>query len=267
MKMKFAFLCTAIAEMTVAFHAHSGILAGPILNPANGHEYYLLTPNTWVASETEAERMGGTLAIVSSAGAQEWVFSTFASYGGINRSLWIGLHRTSLGGPFAWMTGTKLDYANWAAGQPDNGGGVENAVQLYAPGSAWPGFWNDVPELWNSVDNKPSGVVEVSGKSMAPSLGEVEKSLIGVWYQSGDEDRPCWIAGAENMLFADPSWYWQSRLMWTKEGFLFASNWREHGELVKDKIVWSSGSWWSRQPAAYRNEANPPPKEPARTGK
>jgi hypothetical protein len=75
------------------------------------------------------------------------------------------------------------------------------------------------------------------------------------------------MSNNENMLFADPSWYWQSRLMWTKEGFLFASNWREHGELVKDKIVWSSGSWWSRRPAAYRDEANPPVKAAAHTGK
>jgi hypothetical protein len=258
MKMKMACLGLAVAEMALAVRVQAGIVAGPIINPANGHEYYLLTPNTWLASEMEAERMGGTLAIVKNADAQEWVFSTFASFGGTNRHLWIGLHRTSPGGPFAWMTETKLDYVNWGGGQPDNAGGVENAVHMFATGSSCPGKWNDVPETWKSADNVPlAGVVEVSGKSKVESLGEVEKSLIGVWYQSGDEERPCWIVATENMLFANPSWYWQSRLMWTKEGFLFASNWRVHGEVVKDKIVWSSGDWWSRHPAAYRTGVTP----------
>ena len=37
----------------------SGILLGPVTNPANGHSYYLLTQNTWTASEAEAVALGG----------------------------------------------------------------------------------------------------------------------------------------------------------------------------------------------------------------
>jgi hypothetical protein len=66
------------------------ILSGPIVNPTNGHEYYLLDQASWTASEAEAEAMGGTLAIIRNAAEQGWVFSKFGSGDGVNHSLWIG---------------------------------------------------------------------------------------------------------------------------------------------------------------------------------
>src|SRR5215510_2160621 len=72
-------------------NAHAGIIAGPITNSDNGNEYYLLTPNTWTASEAEAESLGGTLAVIRNSKDQEWIFSTFGGYGSVrNRNLWIG---------------------------------------------------------------------------------------------------------------------------------------------------------------------------------
>jgi hypothetical protein len=29
---------------------------------------------------------------------------------------------------------------------------------------------------------------------------------------------------------------------------------RQYGEIAKDKILWSNGTWWSRQPAKYAAE-------------
>ena len=56
----------------------AAIIVGPITNPANGHDYYLLTPNTWSASEAEAENLGGTLAIIRDKNEQDWVFPSLA---------------------------------------------------------------------------------------------------------------------------------------------------------------------------------------------
>ena len=39
--------------------ARAAVLAGPITNAANGHLYYLLSANTWTASEAEAVGLGG----------------------------------------------------------------------------------------------------------------------------------------------------------------------------------------------------------------
>src|SRR5271167_4592462 len=105
------FFALASALVFVSFQSRADVIAGPITNPANGHDYYLLSPNTWIMSEAEAESIGGTLAIIKNADDQKWVFSTFSTYDGVNQSdIWIGLHRIKPGGSFAWVTGAKLSY-------------------------------------------------------------------------------------------------------------------------------------------------------------
>jgi hypothetical protein len=238
---------TTISRVTAALllavlPTRAGIIAGPITNPGNGHDYYLLTPDTWNTSEAEAEGLGGTLAIINNAAEQEWVYSKFGTYGGTDRDLWIGLHRQREGGPFVWVSGAKLDYLKWEGGQPDNAGGVENCVEISQAGHR--GAWNDANE--NQIRN---GVVEVPGSSNEKPLTKKEKALIGTWYASGDRDHPCWIAGTENRLFQIYDGR-AMRLMFTVEGPLFLAN-GIRGEIVKDKILWNNGTWWSRRPSEF----------------
>ena len=249
--MKIPILSLSVAVILfVKFHADAGVVAGPITNPSNGHEYYLLSPNSWTESETEAENLGGTLAIIRNADEQQWVFSTFGSYAGTNRNLWIGLHRRWQGGPFAWVTGEKIDYVNWAAGNPDNFGGVESCVLMYQPKDVQPGKWNDFSDT-GRMNDPICGVVEVQGKASEKALTGAEKSLIGTWYEHGDSDLPCWIAGTGNMIFAIDHDRNTSRLISISKRTIFAVNWRQHAEVLKDQILWSEGNWWSREPMEY----------------
>jgi len=249
MKTTFAICSAAILLFAATIRVKAAIIAGPITNPANGHEYYLLTPNTWSASEAEAEQLGGTLVVINDAAEEEWVFSRFSAYGGTNRNLWIGLRRQWPAGPFAWVTDEKVDYVNWENGQPDNAGGVENCAEV------WPaehrGSWNDASEGMSRY-----GVVEVPGKSNEKALTEQEKSLIGTWYDNGDPDQPCWIAATDNLLFAVDQNKDASRAVCTSEGLLFSPKWKQHAEIVKGKILWSRGNWWSRKPAEYKTAAS-----------
>src|ERR1017187_5437640 len=87
MKTTIALCGAALVSFAAIFHIRADIIAGPITNPANGHDYYLLTPNTWTASEAEAENLGGTLVVINNAAEEEWVFSKFGAYGGTNRNL------------------------------------------------------------------------------------------------------------------------------------------------------------------------------------
>lgn len=221
------------------FNSNAKIVAGPIVNPTNGHEYYLLDQNSWTASEAEAETMGGTLATIRNAAEQEWVFSKFGSADGKNRSLWLGLHKNHSGAPFAWMTGEPVNYLNWDSGQPDNAGGMENFVQIL-PG----GKWNDNTDTANPI----FAVVEVPGKSNPKSLTEKERALVGTWYVSGKADHPCHLTATENQLFGINDNF-ASRLIYTPDGQLFSSSWRVFGEISGDKILWGNGTWWSRKPA------------------
>jgi hypothetical protein len=252
-------ICSAAVLLFAAVHARADILTGPITNPANGHEYYLLTPDTWTTSEAEAERLGGTLAIVQNAAEQEWIFSTFGAYGGTNHSLWIGLRRQWPGGPFAWATDAKVGYLNWDNAQPDNADNCEDCVEIYSPlaGKA-AGRWNDARNNRKEDDSPICGVVEVPGKSDEKALTEQEKPLVGAWYNNGDPAQPCWIAGTDSRLFAVDQNNSASRAIYTTEGLLFFPNWKQHAEIIKDRILWSRGNWWSRQPVGYKTgEASP----------
>jgi hypothetical protein len=253
-------LTISAAALFISLQARADIIAGPITNPSNGHDYYLLSANMWTESEREAENLGGTLAIVRSAAENEWIFSTFSSLGGTNRTLWIGLYRGGPNRSLMWVTGEKSDYSNWAGGQPDDAGGRETYVFMASANHPWSfpsGAWNDFPDYQLVDGSLPFGVVEVPGKADEESLTDKEKALIGTWYHNGNEREPCWIAGTENKLFAiSYNQATQSRIILTGSGFIFAARWRENGkgEILEDKILWSDGTWWSRTPMNY--EAN-----------
>jgi hypothetical protein len=254
MKTITASLCFAALCLST-FIAHAEIIAGPITNPANGHDYYLLAPKSWTESEAEAESLGGTLAIIKNVGEQEWVFSTFGAYGGINRNLWIGLHRVGPQRSLEWVMGQKPDYANWGGGQPDDAGGVEGFVFMASADKPWgipAGAWCDIADRGNG-GVQLCGVVEVPGKSNKKSLSREERELIGTWYESGNADRPAWIVGTENQIFLIAYDRHAARLVLTPEGFIFNAD-RLNGEILKGKILWSNGTWWSRTPSKYSAE-------------
>ena len=250
--------------LAIPFNAGAGIIAGPITNPANGHDYYLLTPNSWTVSESEAESLGGTLAVIKNAAEQAWIYSKFGAYGDTNRNLWIGLYRNGPQRSLTWVTGGRPDYANWTGGQSDDAGGVEGYVFMASAGRPWgflPGGWADITDN-GSAGDPICGVVEVPGKSDEKSLTGKEKSLVGTWYESGDADRPAWIVSTDNLLFLITHDRHAARLILTPEGFIFNAD-RLHGEIVRDKILWSNGTWWSRNAAKYTTDetmATQPPK-------
>jgi hypothetical protein len=159
----------SVCILTV-LHANAGILDGPVINPGNGHTYYLLEQDTWSGAEAAAVNLGGHLATIRDATENAWVFSTFGTYGGASRCLWIGLNDQAQEGMFVWSSGEPAPYRQWAApGQPDNAGGLEDYVHLLPPGHYAAGLWNDfqnvsavlfadLPALGNLSLN---GVVEV----------------------------------------------------------------------------------------------------------
>jgi hypothetical protein len=257
----------AIMFFAAASQAKSEIISGPIKNPENGHVYYLLSPNTWVASEAEAETIGGTLAIIKSDDEQKWVFSNFSlcAEGG-HAGLWIGLHRINLGGPFVWVTGAHVEYTNWNQGEPNDVGGIENCAHMSSADSTAPGKWNDLRD--HDFNTRLFGVVELSGNAEEKTLSKQERSLIGTWYEGGKMDRPCWIAGTDHELFiiqdnrlairagicADGS-VLQSQLPIAERSFKgFNSEMSLRGEIIKDRILWSNGTWWSRKPSEHNGE-------------
>lgn len=125
------------------------VAAGPIVNPANEHEYFLLSPGGWRESEALAIALGGHLVTIDDASEQAWVFDAFGAWGGIRRSLWIGLNDAAQEGMFVWADGSQAGYSNWLPGQPDNSPVTngEDHVHMLNTGNEYGhpgGFWNDL---------------------------------------------------------------------------------------------------------------------------
>ena len=146
---------TGLAQTTT-----NQLLTGPITNPANGHLYYLLSQNTYTASEAEARTLGGYLVTINDAAENQWVFDTFSDFGGIPRCLWIGLRDVSQTGDWRWESGQAVTYLNWAYGGP-NYIGQELYVYMYPAGfSVTAATWNNYVNATNA-EGPLNGVVEV----------------------------------------------------------------------------------------------------------
>lgn len=113
-----SYLWNVVGIMTVAAAASpsecsAAVLEGPVLNPANGHLYYLLTTGTWSDREAEATSLDGHLVSINDASENEWVYTRFGEP--LGRSLWTGLNDAASEGTFVWSDGSLLaGYTNWA---------------------------------------------------------------------------------------------------------------------------------------------------------
>lgn len=151
----------AVVTVTAYQSAQADVLAGPIANPSNGHTYYMLTQDTWTASEAQAISLGGHLVTINDAAENDWVRTTFGPLGGPQVGLWLGFTDMTEEGDFRWVSGEPVTFTSWASGEPNDSGGGEDFAYLYAtdPGL---GFWNDVPDISSDGNgNLLYGVVEV----------------------------------------------------------------------------------------------------------
>ena len=120
-----------------------------------GHTYrFVPEKRSWHLAKASAEKAGGYLVVIESAKENDFVASLVREAGGgVPMETWIGLSNDNESGQWTWVTGQKLDYANWNTGEPNNAGGVENFAQLGKPTLTEPeemGRWNDIMPGWKS---------------------------------------------------------------------------------------------------------------------
>jgi hypothetical protein len=174
--------------------AKAAVISGPVVNPANGHIYLLLSPDTWTNSEAEAVSLGGHLVTINDAAENQFLVDTFTSGADERRVLWIGLTDAAGAAPgasegnFRWTSGEPVTFTRWFAGEPNNsavGGGPENYTSFnwhftVTDVVAAHGTWND-----HVNSGEPASVVRHGGVP-GPYYGVVEipeplsLSLLGV---------------------------------------------------------------------------------------
>ncbi|MCX7246569.1 MAG: VCBS domain-containing protein [Burkholderiales bacterium] len=136
---------------------------------------------TWTAARDGAAArvyagMTGYLATITSAEENSYIASRLSSNG------WIGAQDASAEGVWQWATGPEAGtqfsngtnptavggmYANWASGEPNNYGGVENYAQMRADTGKWNDVKLDSPTSTPLDTNRPRGyLVEYSSPSV-----------------------------------------------------------------------------------------------------
>ncbi|MGH7132972.1 MAG: GC-type dockerin domain-anchored protein [Phycisphaerales bacterium] len=165
----FAFIATGPGAGNVSIRIIRGItpppvptvVAGPIVNPTNGHSYYLYANGlTWLDAEDNAVALlGGHLASIDDADENEWVRVNVLNFGGTERRGFIGYNDVAFEGNFVWSNGSSATYSNWNLGEPNNAGATEHYAEMLGNG-----LWNDLP-ITGATGNADFAIVEVAPPS------------------------------------------------------------------------------------------------------
>ena len=190
----------------VAGRVMAQVVAGPIVNPATGHAYWLLAPNTWTSSESQAVALGGHLATINDQAEQDWVDAELGSYGGVNRELWIGFRSTTTPTPasaYSWVSGEPTTFTSWAAPEPNDPQFPPEPslyVRVYsADHPQYPRLWDNFPDFAG-----PSGVVEtvipepVARFAFSPSSPSVNQPVSFVDTSTGAPSSWLWNFGDQD---------------------------------------------------------------------
>ena len=143
---------------------------GPFLyvNPANGHQYILSQPDTWLGAQEQAVALGGNLVTVNDAAENDWVIETFG-----REDFWLGFTDSAIydreEGNYQWISGEPVSYTNWIPGEPNNLGdeGQDFAVANLAVGGAWDDITTD-SNFWIR-----RGVIEIDPATLAQPIVNV----------------------------------------------------------------------------------------------
>ena len=118
-----------------------------------GHQYYLLSPGTWLESEAAAVSLaGGHLVTIEDASENAFLVQRFGVDSGLfaqRQDLWIGLTDQAVEGTFVWADGvplSPLSYSNWHPGEPNDCHTAACISEDYVHMTWWgtPGRWNDL---------------------------------------------------------------------------------------------------------------------------
>ena len=95
----------------------------------------------WQTARAYAHSLGGYLVAINNDDEQNFIAS---SYAGLQQPLWIGLNDAASEGVFVWDSGEPVTYTIWCNAEPNNFGGVEDYVEIFAPHTGFAQCWNDI---------------------------------------------------------------------------------------------------------------------------
>jgi len=130
----------------------------PVVNPANGHTYYLSTNRLLIGpAQALAASIGGYLVAINDAAEDAWISANFANVPATY--LWLGLHRPGSGLPFTqWDSGEPLVYTNWCPGEPNGPFTEPYVMRNWCNTTSWNDASGGSADVWHAL-------IEVGGAS------------------------------------------------------------------------------------------------------
>src|SRR3954468_2122305 len=133
---------TILAALSLILMCHVvsavSVVGGPVFNPANGHNYYVLSPATWNDAESFSESLGGHLLTINDAAENNWVYANIIS-GHPDLNPWTGLNDIGSPGVWHWISGEAATFLNFAPGEPNGIGAPPYGVNIF-PDNPYPSF-------------------------------------------------------------------------------------------------------------------------------
>ena len=138
---------TALMAFLIAITASQsafGIVSPSIYNPANGHNYFLVSGNTWTLAQNTGLTLGGNLVTINDAAENAWLKTNFLDP---NPTInpWIGLQDIDNNGSWQWVSGESVNYLNWAPGEPNDPD--ERVSNIFPSSHDLAGLWNNAPDI------------------------------------------------------------------------------------------------------------------------
>jgi hypothetical protein len=126
-----------------------------LLGMNNTCSLYFINPQfmTGPQAQAYAQTFGANLISVQSAAENADLVQALSNQGYASNVVWIGYSDAVTEGSYVWYDGAPLSYSNWAPGEPNDAGGVEDCTQIYPDGS-----WNDL----NCTGYNSLSVIEVN---------------------------------------------------------------------------------------------------------
>ena len=120
----------------------------------SGHYYKVFDESmNWEQSKNRCEEMGGHLVTITDVDENNFVTKLISNFG--KNCYWIG-NKLNAENQQVWITGEKMNYSNWAEGEPDNYNGKQGYGLIIAKEfqGTWifPGKWSDIEIDGNSWD-------------------------------------------------------------------------------------------------------------------
>lgn len=108
----------------------------------------------WREAYKYCEEQGGHMVTINSSGEQEFIHNLLKTSNS-RQNLWLGALDTYSEGTWRWITGEKMNYVNWADGEP-NDNNDEDYLMLYKNS----GKWNDAHDIYNDFSDSYGFICE-----------------------------------------------------------------------------------------------------------